>query len=210
MSVTNVADFVELSHHLKQERLYIASEREQLQSLHVSVGAGAERLFHSAWIARQQKDALSQLILASEDATPAACCQRVNTLELVTVADGYRRLTYHESKIGRFLYLMRDNAKAVATCLLATETSDGVEQMHRVASAVVSGLYGNVLLSEDEHCLLLLLKHLIDVQVDNLFILTSYTHRQLKSEVWLTEAQLTLTVDVHQRSSIIIGINCHE
>jgi len=171
MSVTSVADFVELSHHLKQERLYIASEREQLQSLHASVGASAERLFHSAWIARQQKDALSQLILASEDATPAACCQRVNMLELVTVTDGYCRLTYHESKIGRFLYLLRDNPKAVATCLLATETADGAEQMHRVASAVVSGLHGNVLLSEDEHSLLLLLKHLIDIQASNFFIL---------------------------------------
>jgi len=184
MSMTNVADFVELSHHLKQERLYIASEREQLQALHASVGDGAERLFHSAWIARQQKDALSQLILASEDATPAACCQRVNVLELATVTDGYRRLTYHESKIGRFLYLLRDSPKAVAACLLAAETADGVEQMHRVASAVVSALYGNVLLSEDEHSLLLLLKHLIDVQVSTLFIVDSL--RQLKSKVCLT------------------------
>jgi len=165
MSVTNVADFVELSHHLKQERLYIASEREQLLALHASVSASAERLFHSAWIARQQKDAVSQLILASEDATPAICCQRVNMLETATVTDGYRRLTYHESKIGRFLYLLRDSPNAVATCLLSAETNVGVEQMRRVVSAVVSGLYGNVLLSDDEHSLLLLLKHLIDIQV---------------------------------------------
>jgi len=165
MSITSVVDFVELSRHLKQERLYIASEREQLLTLHASVGAGAERLFHSAWIARQQKNALSELILASEDTTPAVCCQRVNVLELATVTDGYRRLSYHESKIGRFLRQLRDSPKVVAMCLLNTETSIGVEQMHRVASAVVSGLYGNVLLSEDEHSLLLLLKHLIDVQV---------------------------------------------
>jgi len=165
MSVTSVVDFVELSRHLKQERLYIASEREQLLALHSSVAVGAEQLFHSAWIARQQKNALSQLILASEDATPAVCCQRVNTLELAAVTDGYRRLTYHESKIGYFLRLLRDSPNAVAACLLAAETSIGIEQMHRVASAVVSGLYGNVLLSDDEHSLLLLHKHLIDIQV---------------------------------------------
>ena len=165
MSITNVADFVELSRHLKQERLYIASEREQLLTLHASIGTGAERLFHSAWIARQQKNALSELILASEDTTPAVCCQRVNVLEMAAVTDGYRRFTYHESKIGRFLRMLRDSPKSVATCLLAAETSGGVEQMHHVASAVVSGLYGNVLLSEDEHSLLLLLKHLIDIQV---------------------------------------------
>jgi len=165
MSVTNVTDFVELSRHLKQERLYIASEREQLLTLHASIGTGAERLFHSAWIARQQKNALSQLILASEDITPAVCCQRVNMLETATITDGYRRLTYHESKIGRFLRMLRDSPKAVATCLLAAETAGGVEQMHHVSSAVVSGLYGNVLLSDDEHSLLLLLKHLIDIQV---------------------------------------------
>jgi len=163
--MTSVVDFVELSHHLKQERLYVASEREQLLSLHSSVGAGAERLFHSAWIARQQKNALSQLILASEDTPPAVCCQRVNALELATLTDGYRRLTYHESKIGRFLRMLRDNPKTVATCLLTAETALGTEQMHRVASAVVSGLHGNVLLAEDEHSLLLLLKTLIDIQV---------------------------------------------
>jgi len=158
---------------LKQERLYIASEREQLLALHTSVGTGAERLFHSAWIARQQKNALSQLILASEETTPAVCCQRVNTLEMATVTDGYRRLTYHESKIGRFLRMLRDSPKAVAACLLAAEMIDGVDQMHRVSSAVVSGLYGNVLLAEDEHRLLLLLKHLIDMQVHCLLLSAS-------------------------------------
>ena len=173
MSMTNVADFVELSRHLKQERLYIASEREQLLALHASVGNGAEQLFHSAWIARQQKNALSQLILASEDTTPAVCCQQVNMIEMATVTDGYRRLTYHESKIGRFLRMLRDSPKAVATCLLAAEAAGGVEQMRRVSSAVVSGLYGNVLLSEDEHSLLLLLKHLIDIQVLWLLMLAS-------------------------------------
>jgi len=176
MSMASVADFVDLSRHLKQERLYIASEREQLLTLHASVGASAERLFHSAWIARQQKNALSELILASEDTPPAVCCQRVNALELATVADGYRRLTYHESKIGRFLRVLRDSPKTVAMCLLTSETEVGVEQMHRVASAVVSGLYGNVLMSEDEHSLLLLLKHLIDIQVLMSPVTLSYKH----------------------------------
>jgi len=176
MSMANVLDFVELSRHLKQERLYIASEREQLLTLHASVSTGAERLFHSAWIARQQKNALSELILASEDTTPAVCCQRVNALELAVVTDGYRRLTYHEAKVGRFLRLLRDNPKAVATCLLTTETSVGAEEMHRVASAVVSGLYGNVLMSDDEHSLLLLLKHLIDIQVPPVLTVSSFCH----------------------------------
>jgi len=165
MSVTNMVDFVELSRHLKQERLYISSEREQLLTLHTSIGTGAEQLFHSAWIVCQQKNALNQLILGSEDTTPAVCCQRVNMLENATVVDGYRRLTYRESKVGRFLRMLHDCPKAVATCLLSVEISGGVEQMHRVASAVISGLYGNVLLAEDEHNLLLLLKHLIDIQV---------------------------------------------
>jgi len=188
--MTSVADFVELSRHLKQERLYIASEREQLLTLHASIGTGAERLFHSAWIARQQKNALSELILASEETTPAVCCQRVNMLEMATVTDGYQRLTYHESKIGHFLRMLRDSPKAVATCLLAEEVAGGVEQMRRVSSAVVSGLYGNVLLPEDEHSLLLLLKHLIDVQVCWMLMLASEcyasTGTQLKHKFLLS------------------------
>jgi len=170
MSNTFLADFLELSRHLKQERLYVVSEREHLIVLHKCISVNAEQLYHSAWITRQQKSALGNLILGSDDAMPASCCQQVNNLESIAIADGYRRLTYHEAKIGRFLRLMRDTPKLVASCLVHAETSPGYnsELMHRVACVVISGLYGNVVMPEDETNVLLLLKHLIDIQVGSI------------------------------------------
>jgi len=62
-------DLLELSRHLKQERLFINAEREALQELNEEIANNAERLGHIAWISRQQRLTLEQLILASPDTT---------------------------------------------------------------------------------------------------------------------------------------------
>lgn len=175
MSTSCLIDLLELSRHLKQERLYVNSEREHLIALHNSISTNAERLYHSAWITRQQKSALGRLILGRDDAMPATCCKHVNALESVTVTDGYKRLTYHETKIGKFLKSMRDLPKLVASCLLHAETAQGYsyESMHHIACMIISGVYGNVVIPEDEASVLLLLRHLIDIQVVIIFCLSS-------------------------------------
>ncbi len=164
---TSLLDFLELSRHLKQERLYVGSEREHLISLHTAISANAERLYHSAWITRQQKSALGHLILGNDDSTPASCCQQVNAVELIAITDGYRRLTYHEVKIGKLLKQLHDAPKLLAVCMANSEVALGysVEAMQRVACIIVSGLYGNVIMPDDETSVLLLLKHLIEIQV---------------------------------------------
>lgn len=164
MSSHWVSDILELSRHLKQERLFTCAEKEQLHSLHSNIVDKSQKLYQLSWIARQQKNELDQLILANRDTTPAACCQRVNALEVVTFVDGYRLLTYHESRIGRFLKSCRELPKLVAACLVVTEKS-GVEAMQKIARVVMSGLYGNVVLPEDELYVMQVLKQLIDVQV---------------------------------------------
>jgi len=78
-SSSGLNDLMELSRHLKQEKLFIGAEKDQLLALHAGVGSSAEQLYHKSWIARQQKTTLDRLILASGDATPSACCQRVST-----------------------------------------------------------------------------------------------------------------------------------
>jgi len=164
MSSGGISELLELSRHLKQERLFVSAEKEQLHTLHTTIGAKSQRLYHLTWIARQQKNELDRLILADRNTTPAACCQRVNTFEMVTFMDGYRQLTYHESKIGRFLKLFREIPKLVATCLMLAE-KQSIETMQSVAGIMMSGLYGNVVLPEDEAYVVQILKHLIDLQV---------------------------------------------
>ena len=72
-----MSELVELSRQLKQEKLFIGAERDQLMALHSAVVRSAEQLYHKAWIARHQKSALDRLVLASGNSTPADCCLKV-------------------------------------------------------------------------------------------------------------------------------------
>lgn len=56
-------DIHTLAHHLKQERLYVASEKQLIQRLNSDVLKTAERLYRAAWIAKQQRINLDRLIL---------------------------------------------------------------------------------------------------------------------------------------------------
>lgn len=60
-------DIHTLAHHLKQERLYVASEKQLIQRLNSDVLKTAERLYRAAWIAKQQRINLDRLILTRLD-----------------------------------------------------------------------------------------------------------------------------------------------
>lgn len=157
-------DLIELSRQLKQERLFISCEKEQLQNLHASIGQKAEQLYHMSWIARQQKTNLNQLILADRDVTPEVCCSRSNALEVTRFRDGYKVLSYHEAKIGEYLKQLRESPKLVASCLVQAE-KQSAETLQRMSKIVMTGLYGNSVMQEDELLVLQVLKSLIDCQL---------------------------------------------
>lgn len=60
-------DIHTLAHHLKQERLYVASEKQLIQRLNSDVLKTAEKLYRAAWIAKQQRINLDRLILTRSD-----------------------------------------------------------------------------------------------------------------------------------------------
>lgn len=64
-------DIHTLAHHLKQERLYVASEKQLIQRLNSDVLKTAERLYRAAWIAKQQRINLDRLILTRSN---PYCC----------------------------------------------------------------------------------------------------------------------------------------
>ena len=74
------SDLLDLSRHLRQERLYVTHEKEQLQELNQKVKVASERLAHQAWVAHQQRENLDTLILMAPGSSPAICCQRANLL----------------------------------------------------------------------------------------------------------------------------------
>ncbi|XP_062855278.1 GTPase-activating protein and VPS9 domain-containing protein 1 [Trichomycterus rosablanca] len=157
-------DIHTLAHHLKQERLYVTSERQLIQRLNGDVLKTAERLYRAAWIAKQQRINLDRLILTSADASPAECCQHAKVLENTQFADGYKLLGFQESIYGEFLGRLRDNPRLVASFVVAGERLIQ-EHAQGVIHTVFTSLYGNCIMQEDESYLLQVLRYLIEFEL---------------------------------------------
>ncbi|KAM4616125.1 GTPase-activating protein and VPS9 domain-containing protein 1 isoform 6-T6 [Polymixia lowei] len=157
-------DIHTLAHHLKQERLYVASEKQLIQRLNGDVLKTAERLYRAAWIAKQQRINLDRLILTSAEASPAECCQHAKVLEDTQFVDGYKTLGFQESIYGEFLARMRENPRLVASCLVAGERLNQ-EHTHGVIHTVFTSLYGNCIMQEDESYLLQVLRYLVEFEL---------------------------------------------
>uniref|UniRef100_A0A8C1KX68 GTPase-activating protein and VPS9 domain-containing protein 1 n=1 Tax=Cyprinus carpio TaxID=7962 RepID=A0A8C1KX68_CYPCA len=157
-------DIHTLAHHLKQERLYVASEKQLIQRLNNEVLKTAERLYRTAWIAKQQRINLDRLILTSAEASPAECCQHAKVLEDTQFVDGYKTLGFQESIYGEFLGRLRENPRLVASCLVAGERLNH-EHTQGVIHTVFTSLYGNCIMQEDECYLLQVLRYLVEFEL---------------------------------------------
>ena len=78
MSLTS--DLAELGQHLQQERLFVSTEREQLQRLYENVRQTSERLLHVAWIGRQQKVILGTCGAHGSDSRAVDVCNELEVL----------------------------------------------------------------------------------------------------------------------------------
>ncbi|XP_015255587.1 PREDICTED: GTPase-activating protein and VPS9 domain-containing protein 1 isoform X3 [Cyprinodon variegatus] len=157
-------DIHTLAHHLKQERLYVASEKHLIQRLNSDVLKTAERLYRAAWIAKQQRINLDRLILTSVEASPAECCQHAKMLEDTQFIDGYKTLGFQETIYGEFLARFRENPRLVASCLVAGEKLNQ-EHTQGVIYNVFTSLYGNCIMQEDESYLLQVLRYLVEFEL---------------------------------------------
>ncbi|XP_069465521.1 GTPase-activating protein and VPS9 domain-containing protein 1 isoform X5 [Ambystoma mexicanum] len=157
-------DIHSLAHHLKQERLYVNSEKQLIQRLNTDVLKTAEKLYHTSWISKQQRINLDRLILTSAEASPAECCQHAKILEDTQFVDGYKQLGFQETTYGEFLNRLRENPRLIASCLVAGEKLN-LECTQSVIHTVFTSLYGNCIMQEDESYLLQVLRYLIEFEL---------------------------------------------
>ncbi|XP_054853492.1 GTPase-activating protein and VPS9 domain-containing protein 1 isoform X6 [Eublepharis macularius] len=153
-----------LAHHLKQERLYVNSEKQLIQRLNAEVLKTAERLYRTAWISKQQRINLDRLIITSAEASPAECCQHAKILEDTQFVDGYKQLGHQETPYGEFLNRLRENPRLIASCLVAGEKLNQ-ENTQSVIHTVFTSIYGNCIMPEDESYLLQVLRYLIEFEL---------------------------------------------
>uniref|UniRef100_T1IJR9 Receptor-mediated endocytosis protein 6 homolog n=1 Tax=Strigamia maritima TaxID=126957 RepID=T1IJR9_STRMM len=158
------AELLELVRYLKQEKLFITSEKQNLQILNEKVLKTVERLYHLSWIAKQQRIILDGLILSRPDCSPALCCQRANVMESVVFVNAYKHLGFQEGLYGDFLQQLRLNPKLLAMCLAAAEKIK-IDTMRQAVNVIACSVYGNCILQEDEKYVLNLLRHLMELQL---------------------------------------------
>ena len=94
------------------------------------------------------------------------CYRQTNALETTCFVDAYKMLSHHESKFGEFLKLLRESPKLLAQCLISGETVQQ-EMMGRMGRLLMSSVYGNMVMSEDEGYVLEVLRTLVELQVAN-------------------------------------------
>ncbi|KAL8174319.1 UNVERIFIED_CONTAM: GTPase-activating protein and VPS9 domain-containing protein 1 [Gekko kuhli] len=157
-------DIHALAHHLKQERLYVNSEKQLIQRLNAEVLKTAEKLYRTAWISKQQRINLDRLIITSAEASPAECCQHAKILEDTQFVDGYKQLGHQETPYGEFLNRLRENPRLIASCLVAGEKLSQ-ENTQSVIYTVFTSIYGNCIMPEDESYLLQVLRYLIEFEL---------------------------------------------
>uniref|UniRef100_A0A8C4W606 GTPase activating protein and VPS9 domains 1 n=1 Tax=Gopherus evgoodei TaxID=1825980 RepID=A0A8C4W606_9SAUR len=157
-------DIHTLAHHLKQERLYVNSEKQLIQRLNTDVLKTAEKLYHTAWISKQQRINLDRLIITSAEASPAECCQHAKVLEDTQFVDGYKQLGFQETAYGEFLNRLRENPRLIASSLVAGEKLNQ-DNTQSVIYTVFTSIYGNCIMQEDESYLLQVLRYLIEFEL---------------------------------------------
>ncbi|XP_076627267.1 GTPase activating protein and VPS9 domains 1 [Colletes latitarsis] len=158
-------DMIELASHLRQERLFVSSEQQNLQILNEKVLYASSNLAQQAWITAQQRVNLNRLIMSRPDCTPASCCQKANTLENSRFVDAYKYLRYQAClSYGEFLGTLRKSPKLLASCLVEGDKLLP-DLVQNIVQSLAAGLYGNCLLPEDKILVLKLLRHLMLLQI---------------------------------------------
>ncbi|XP_076183626.1 GTPase activating protein and VPS9 domains 1 isoform X2 [Ptiloglossa arizonensis] len=158
-------DMIELASHLRQERLFVSSEQQNLQILNEKVLYASSNLAQQAWITAQQRVNLNRLIMSRPDCTPASCCQKANTLENSRFVDAYKYLRYQAClSYGEFLGALRKSPKLLASCLVEGDKLLP-DLVQNIVQSLAAGLYGSCLLSEDKILVLKLLRHLMLLQI---------------------------------------------
>ncbi|XP_052821554.1 GTPase-activating protein and VPS9 domain-containing protein 1 isoform X2 [Octopus bimaculoides] len=154
----------ELAWQLKKERLFINSEREQMQKIYEDVKKVAEALYHVSWIMRQQRTNLEMLVTTIHGIVQSGFCAKAKQLESINFIDSYKQLGYHDIKFADLLKYLRDNPKLVAQ-LISCGEKRGIEGSQKVVGIVLPSLYGNCVMLEDEYMALQLLYTLAENQL---------------------------------------------
>ncbi|ESO06286.1 hypothetical protein HELRODRAFT_64951 [Helobdella robusta] len=159
------SELLEVAHHLKNEKSFVGNEKENIKKLYSLVDNSSMKVHQLNMSVHQQRCLLNDLITGSCRVTPQICCSRFNSLSKANFIDGYKFLTHHELRVGRFLKSFRGNPKLVALCISELESSKEACCVEHFVRVVMLQLYEGLITHEDEVLAGRMLQHLFLFQI---------------------------------------------
>ncbi|XP_028966493.1 GTPase-activating protein and VPS9 domain-containing protein 1 [Galendromus occidentalis] len=164
MTRGGVYDVMELVQSLRQEQLFVSSEKRKIHQLNEEVRKYSDRLFEKAWQARHQRINLDCYILNLHDIQTSH--RKDAQLDAVHFIDSFRRLGNADTSMCELLKALRDNPKLLALFLdRAEHLKVGPSVMQHLINSVMISLYGACILPEDNNLALVLLYELMHLQL---------------------------------------------
>ena len=155
--------FLTLQKRLKEERLFVKNEKDQLRILNEKVISLSKNLFFIDWKNWQQWNNVDRLITAK--AQPADCSATSRFIDSVKFEDSCGYLNYEDSKYGKFILDLKENPKLIALILNYCDVKRIQTSSRQITNLIISTLYGNCTLVKDELLVLQILKELTNLQV---------------------------------------------
>ncbi|XP_057289562.1 GTPase-activating protein and VPS9 domain-containing protein 1-like [Hydractinia symbiolongicarpus] len=196
--------FLTLQKRLKEERLFVKQEKEQLRKLNDKVTSLSQNLFYLEWKTRHQWINVDRLVNAKIN--PSDCSTTSRIIESVKFEDASSALNYEDGKYGEFLFTLKQNPKLVAMILDYCDTKRIKTTTRHLTRLLISSLYGSCSQRKDEVAVLKILKELMSLQVltcedllsffcgkrstENAFacVLTLFSEMLFSSKLYLTAA----------------------
>lgn len=160
-SATAMEDVFNLILQLRQEKLLVSREKEQIQQLNEEISKKIKEVVQSAWITTMQRLLLCQRETALLNSQKINCLLKSNFVEAKSVL-GFQ----NSVKITSILQLLRNQPQLLAKWLKnASDQCEETFQYSSLLQGIVCGLYGCCVFPDDTKYMLLLLYELAKLEL---------------------------------------------
>ncbi|XP_045465309.1 GTPase-activating protein and VPS9 domain-containing protein 1 isoform X2 [Harmonia axyridis] len=155
---SNVFRFIS---ELRQEALYISSEKNALQELNEKVRNKTEELLQSTWITTKKR-----LFLLPQKEFTIENIHEIISIGTVQFAEAKNVVGFQNAgKLGALLQILRTQPEQLAQWLIIGEQLNDDQTHLSIMQSIVSGLYASLIFPEDINYMLVLLHELAKYQL---------------------------------------------
>ncbi|XP_063710037.1 receptor-mediated endocytosis protein 6 homolog [Culicoides brevitarsis] len=165
-------DIFELAQLLRQNQIFINSEKRTYSEQKSQLLENFNNNYKLAWILSQERQNLSDLIVARPHITPDLCSYRASQLHSSIFMDVYKIKTIkyqHICGLMKLLNFLQKSPYLLAQCLSIADRINQVipSQNDKIVHVICDSFYGSLLNTKDIEMILSILQQLIQLQIVN-------------------------------------------